>query len=85
MYLIIILECVKSSLDINIFFLNVIFFYKDIMAADVAELERSNNKCYASTFRNVFFFLSSFKLKSLTQNWLERFFFFLISFSFKLN
>ena len=57
MYLIIILECVKSSLDINIlkkcqFF----FFYKDIMVIDVAKLEHSNNKCYTSTFRNVFFF-----------------------------
>ena len=85
MYLIIILECVKSSLDINIlkkcqFF----FFYKDIMAIDVAELEHSNNKCYTSTFRNVFFFLSSFKLKRLTQNRLERFLF-LIFFPFKLN
>ena len=85
MYLIIILECVKSSLDINILKKNVnFFFYKDIMVADEAELEHSNNKCYASTFRNAFFFLSSFKLKSLTQNWLERFLF-LISFSFKLN
>ena len=84
MYLIIILECVKSSLDINIFLKMSIFFYKDIMATDVSELEHSNNKCYASTFRNVYFFLSSFKLKRLTQNRLERFLF-LISFSFKLN
>ena len=55
MYLIIILECVKSSLDINIL-KKCHFFYKNIMVADVAELERNNNKCYASTFRNVFFF-----------------------------
>ena len=55
MYLIIILACVKSSLDINIL-KKCNFFYKDIMAANVVELERSNNKCYASTFRNVFFF-----------------------------
>ena len=53
MYLIIILECVKSSLDINILKKYVIFFYKDVMAADVTELERSNNKCYASVFRNI--------------------------------
>ena len=57
MYLIIILECVKSSLDINILKkCHFFFFYKDIMAIDVAELEHSNNKCYTSTFRNVFFF-----------------------------
>ena len=55
MYLIIILECVKSSLDINIL-KKCNFFYKDIMAIDVAELEHNNNKCYTSTFRNVFFF-----------------------------
>ena len=54
MYLIIILECVKSSLDINILKKISFFFYKDIMEANVAELERSNNKCYASTSRNVF-------------------------------
>ena len=56
MYLIIILECVKSSLDINILKKCQFFFFcKDIMAIDVAKLEHSNNKCYTSTFRNIFF------------------------------
>ena len=43
MYLIIILECVKSSLDNNIL-RKYVFFFKDVMTADVAELECSNNK-----------------------------------------
>ena len=44
MYLIIILECVKSSLDTNILRKYFIFYYKDVMTADVVELEHSNNK-----------------------------------------
>jgi len=43
MYLIIILECVKSSLDNNIL-RKYVFFFKDVMTADVVELECSNNK-----------------------------------------
>ena len=43
MYLIIILECVKSSLDTNILRKYFIFYYKDVMTVDVAKLERSNN------------------------------------------
>ena len=44
MYLIIILECVKSSLDTDILRKYYIFYYKDVMTADMVELEHSNNK-----------------------------------------